>query len=137
MTNLYDLIAALGANIPKEKLQDEHLQNTILEILIKKWNDSYFNDRESIYLVGKNLEKFCKSISLECTNSILSLLGNQSLAHSDFFVTRLLYLIVQYIQAKKVNFVYFCKIIFRTMIRSFIITKKKLLLGRLIYWGHF
>jgi len=57
LTNLYDLIAALARSIPKEKSQDEYLQNTILEILIKKWNDSFFNDRESIYLVGKSSKK--------------------------------------------------------------------------------
>lgn len=38
-------------------MQDSRLQSTIMDILMKKWNDSHFNDRESIYLVG-NINRF-------------------------------------------------------------------------------
>lgn len=89
LTNLYDVIASLALTIPKEKLQELSLQNTILEIIMKKWNESPFNDRESISLV-------------ECTDSIISMIGTQAVAtYGEFFIARLLFLIFNYIQSRK------------------------------------
>ncbi len=68
-------------------MQDSRLQSTILDILMKKWNDSHFNDRESIYLV-------------ECTEGIFATIGEQSINSAEFFIQRLLYLIFHYIQAR-------------------------------------
>jgi len=81
------VISALSSNIPREKMQDSRLQSTILDILMKKWNDSHFNDRESIYLV-------------ECTEGIFATIGEQSINSAEFFIQRLLYLIFHYIQAR-------------------------------------
>jgi len=87
LTNLYDVIASLSSTIPREKMQDPRLQSTILDILMKKWDQSHFNDRESIYLV-------------ECTDGIFSTIGTQSINNAEFFIQRLLYLIFHYIEAR-------------------------------------
>jgi len=52
LANLYDTITAVTVNVAKAKIQDSAVQNTLVSLIIKKWNESQFNDLESIYLVG-------------------------------------------------------------------------------------
>jgi len=88
LANLYDTISAVTVNVAQAKIQDPSVQNTLVSILIKKWNESQFNDLESIYLV-------------ECSDAILNALEDHSINYSEFFFTKTLFLIMNYIQARK------------------------------------
>lgn len=52
LEKLYDAIAALSYNVAHAKIQNPAIESVLMEIMVKKWNESQFNDRESVFLVG-------------------------------------------------------------------------------------
>ncbi len=86
---LYDAIGSLAFNVKPEVVQSDAVEPVLLEVLVEKWNESHFNDVEATVLV-------------ECTDSVISVLGAHASKYAKFFIERIIYLINYYIEARKV-----------------------------------
>lgn len=106
LANLFDTMSSLVCNIAKKKVQNPVIENTLMDIIAKQWNKSQFCDIESIYLVGTQTSKSFHLSLKECTDVILGALEDNAAKYVDFFLNKSLILIFNYIQARKVNFLY-------------------------------
>lgn len=52
MKFLYDAIGSLACNLPPELTQSPNVEPVLVELIVKKWNESNFDDVEATCLVG-------------------------------------------------------------------------------------